>query len=161
MVPQNASGTGSYGTVNTAIKSCIAMGSTNIGASIHAAVQDMKLNARPGTIHAIILFTDGEPTLPSGPLDTTDPLANARMAAVEANNAGIAVYTIGLAQNPALVPAETAILNDTNSNPTTGGIAAIAGHGGTFNLVTSSSQLQAQFEKIARRLVVLTQEGKT
>jgi hypothetical protein len=83
------------------------------------------------------------------------------MAAVEAKNAGIAIYTIGLAQNAALIPAETAILNDTNSNPTTGGIAAIAGHGGTFNLVTNSSQLQAQFEKIARQLVVLIQEGQT
>ncbi len=130
------------------------MGATNIGASVHAAVQDLKNNSRTGSVKAIILFTDGEPTVPAGPL-SSDPEANARLAAVEARDAGIAVYTIGLAQNPMIIADQEKILNDTNSDPTTGGMAAIAGHGGTFNLVTDSSQLRTTFAKIARRLVKL------
>lgn len=140
--------------VNDALNSCVAMGSTNIGAAVHAATQDLKTNARLGSVKAILLFTDGEPTVPSGPL-SADPKANARMAAVEARDAGIAVYTVGLAQNPVIIPDQKDILNDTNSDPTTGGMAGIAGHGGTFTLVTDSSELRTSFAKIARHLVKL------
>lgn len=150
----NTAGNTQFDQVNTAINSCVAMGATNIGAAVHAATQDLKSRGRQGSVKAIILFTDGEPTEPGGPL-SSDPKANARMAAVEARDAGIAVYTVGLAQNPAIIPDQRAILNDTNSDPTTGGIAAIAGHGSTFNLVTDSSQLRGTFAKIARRLVKL------
>lgn len=143
-----------FSEVNTAIESCVPMGATNIGAAVHAAVQDLKAKSRPGSTKAIILFTDGEPTVPSGPL-SSDPKANARMAAKEASDAGIAVYTIGLAQNPAIIPDQKDILNDQNSDPTTGGMAAISGHGATFNLVTDSTQLRQTFAKIARRLVRL------
>jgi len=137
--------------VVSAIQSTRAMGGTNIGAALDQAVQDLQTNGRQGSVKAIVLFTDGEPTL-GGPLDS-DPATNARLAAAEAATAGIPVYTIGLAQSPAIEPSEIAILNDTNPNPSTGGIAAIAGHGGTFNLVTNSAQLELTFEKIARRLV--------
>jgi hypothetical protein len=165
MVPLDTSNS-NYATVNTQISRCVAMGATNIGASIDVAVKDMQAHARPGSVKAIVLFTDGEPTptnpdgTTTGPLDP-DPFMNARKAALEAKQAGIAIYTIGLAQNPEIISAEKAILNDADSNPTSGGIAAIAGNGGTFNLVTKSSQLQAQFENIARQLVALVQEGKT
>ncbi|HEY9679546.1 MAG TPA: vWA domain-containing protein [Drouetiella sp.] len=151
-------GNTNYSVVNNAISSCVALGSTNIGAAIDKAVKDLKTNARPGSVKAIVLFTDGEPTVPSGPLDS-DPLTNARKAAIEARDAGIPVYTIGLAQNQAIVAGETAILNDTNADPANGGIAGIAGHGGTFNLVTNSSQLRKTFEKIARHLVELVASG--
>ncbi|HEY9755496.1 MAG TPA: VWA domain-containing protein [Oculatellaceae cyanobacterium] len=143
--------------VQNAINQCVALGPTNIGAAIHQAVQTLKANGRPGSVKAIVLFTDGQPTA-GGPLDA-DGATNARMAAVEAGQAGIPVYTIGLAQNPQIVPGETAILNDTNSDPTTGGIAAIAGHKGTFNLVGKSSMLRATFEQIARQLVSLVAQG--
>ena len=155
MVPLDRSvGATNYSSVNSAIQSCVAMGSTNIGAAIHEAVQDLKAHSRTGSVKAIVLFTDGQPTAPSGPLDA-DPWMNARKAADEANKAGIAVYTIGLAQNSAIIPGETLMLNDSNDNPNTGGIAAIARHGGTFNLVTNSANLRQAFEKIARRLVQL------
>ncbi len=147
-------GSTQFSQVNTSIKSCVPLGATNIGASVHAAVQDLKSNSRTGSVKAIILFTDGEPTVPAGPL-SSDPEANARLAAVEARDAGIAVYTIGLAQNPMIIADQEKILNDTNSDPTTGGMAAIAGHGSTFNLVTDSSELRTTFAKIARRLVKL------
>lgn len=159
MVPVDpAPGNTNYSTVNTAIKSCVALGSTNIGAAVDKAVQELKAHARPGSVKAIVLFTDGQPTSPGGPLDS-DPLTNARKAAIEARDAGIPVYTIGLAQNPSIIAAETAILNDTNNDPVSGGMAAIAGHGGTFNLVTNSSQLRKTFEKIARHLVELVASG--
>jgi len=141
-----------YGTVTSAIQSTVALGGTNISAAINQAVTDLQANGRQGSVKAIILFTDGEPT------DPTDPAtgaALARAAAVNASNAGYPVYTIGLAQIPQIEPSEIAILNDTNPNPTTGGIAAISGHGATFDLVTDSSQLSLTFEKIARRLVEL------
>ena len=147
-------GKSAYTEVNNAIELCVPMGATNIGGAVHAAVDDLKSRSRLGSTKAIVLFTDGEPTVPSGPL-SSDPKANARMAAVEARDAGVALYTVGLAQNPAIIPDQTEILNDQQSDPTTGGMAAIAGHGGTFNLVTDSSQLRQTFSKIARRLVKL------
>jgi len=140
-----------YSTVVSAIQSTVALGGTNIGLALDTAVKDLQANGRTGSVKAIVLFTDGEPT-DGQPLDQ-DPSTNARLAAIEASNAGYPIYTIGLAQTAAIEPSEVAILNDTNSNTSTGGIAAIAGHGGTFNLVTNSSQLRATFEKIARRLV--------
>jgi hypothetical protein len=48
-------------------------------------------------------------------------------------------------------------LNDTNNDPLTGGIAAISGHGATYNSVTNSPQLTTVFEKIARCLVELVE----
>lgn len=159
VVPLDAApGNTNYATVNGAIKSCVALGSTNIGAAVDKAVQELKAHARPGSVKAIVLFTDGQPTTPAGPLDS-DPWTNARKAAIEARDAGIPVYTIGLAQNQSIIAGETAILNDTNSDPANGGMAGIAGHGGTFNLVTNSSQLRKTFEKIARHLVELVASG--
>ncbi|HEY9869269.1 MAG TPA: hypothetical protein V6D08_08895, partial [Candidatus Obscuribacterales bacterium] len=88
------------------------------------------------------------------PLDS-DPWRNARKAAVECKKAGIPLYTIGLAQNPEIVPDEVAILNDTNADPSSGGMAAIAGNGGKFFLVTDANDLRRTFEHIARQLVQL------
>lgn len=146
-----------YDSVVTAIGQTKPMGGTDISAAINLAVSDLQKNGRKGAVKAIILFTDGEPTDPQGP-NGFDPTyayakAQARKAAATASAAGIPVYTIGLAQTPAIEPSEIDILNDSNSDPSTGGIAAISGHGATFNLVTDSSQLELTFEKIARRLV--------
>jgi von Willebrand factor type A domain len=146
-----------YVAVNNGINQCVALGGTNIGAGLDAAVKMLQANSRKGAVKAIVLFTDGEPSQPSN----VDPKQYARNSALGAKTAGIPVYTIGLAQNPAIQPDEIAILNDTNSDPTSGGIAAIAGHGGTFTLVTDSSQLRAAFEKIARHLVQLVAVGQT
>ncbi|MBI2811627.1 MAG: hypothetical protein HYX67_12490, partial [Candidatus Melainabacteria bacterium] len=56
-----APGNTNYATVNGAIKSCVALGSTNIGAAVDKAVQELKAHARPGSVKAIVLFTDGQP----------------------------------------------------------------------------------------------------
>lgn len=140
------------------VNKTVPMGGTNIGAALHKAVETLKTNSRKGSVRAIVLFTDGQPS-DGGPLDS-DPWMNARKAAVEAREQGIAIYTIGLAQNPAIQPGEVAILNDTNPDPSTGGCAAIAGNGGTFNLVTDSKKLRVAFEKIARRLVEIVRFGQ-
>lgn len=145
-----------YNDVLNAMPPLVAKGSTNIGLAVKTAVDQLKTNGRINAVKAIILFTDGQPTA-GGPLDN-DYWANARKAAVEAQKAGVAVYTIGLATNAALIPNQTAILNDTNSNPTSGGIAAISGQGATFHQVTDSKKLREAFQKVARHLVQLVQE---
>jgi hypothetical protein len=126
---------------------------TNIGDAIFQSVNQLKTNSRPASKKAIVLFTDGEPTY-GGPL-SNDPHSNARLAAVQARNAGVAIYSIGLAQNPEIIPSETAILTHQNSNPSSGGVSGIAGNGGKFFLVTDVGDLRATFENIARQLVSL------
>lgn len=139
------------------VNKTLPMGGTNIGAALDKAIETLKTNSRKGSVRAIVLFTDGQPS-DGGPLDS-DPWMNARKAAVKAREQGIAIYTIGLAQNPQIQPGEIEILNDTNPDPANGGVAAIAGNGGTFNLVTDSKKLRVAFEKIARRLVEIVRFG--
>jgi hypothetical protein len=139
--------------VVAAMAPTVPVSGTNIGDAVNTAVNQLKTRSRSGAKKAIVVFTDGQPTS-GGPLND-DPWTNARKAAVNAKNAGIAIYTIGLAQTPAIIPGETAILNDTNPNQSTGGIAAIAGNGGKFFLVTRVEDLRLTFENIARQLVQL------
>jgi hypothetical protein len=143
-----------YDTVESDISTTTAVSGTNIGDAVDTAVTELSgSGARKGAKKFIIVFTDGQPTA-GGPL-SSDPWSNARMAAVKAKNKGIPIYTIGLAQVPSIIPGETQILNDTNNSPSTGGIAAIAGNGGKFWLVTSNANLRLTFENLARQLVQL------
>lgn len=143
-----------YTTCYNLLPTTVATSGTNIGDAINTAYNQLQANGRKGAKKAIVLFTDGEPTS-AGPLDTKDPWNNARLAAAKCKPAGIPIYAIGLAQIPQIVPSETAILNATNSDPKTGGVAGIAGNGGEFFLVTKTSDLQLTFENIARQLVQL------
>lgn len=131
-----------------------AVSGTNIGSAVNTAMNQLRSNGRASAKKAIVVFTDGQPTS-AGPLDSSDAWRNARLAAKNCNTYGIPIYTIGLAQTPAIIPGETQILNDTNNSPTAGGIAAIAGYGGKFFLVTKASDLRLTFENIARQLVQL------
>lgn len=142
-----------YTEIQAKLPSLVATSSTNIGDALHQAVQQLRFNSRPSAKKAIVLFTDGQPTT-GGPL-SSDPWTNARQAAVEARNAGIPIYTIGLAQNSEIVTSEVSILNDTNSSTSSGGVAAIAGNGGQFFLVTRIEDLQKSFRHVARCLVQL------
>lgn len=142
-----------YTEIMNAVPTTVATGGTNIGDALNAAVNQLNSRGRAGAKKAIVLFTDGMPQT-GGPLHS-DPQRNCRMAAQNARARGIPIYSIGLAQNPEIIPGETAILNDTNSNPTTGGVSGIAGNGGKFFLVTNSADLRATFENIARHLVQL------
>ena len=149
----SATNSTNYTSIQAAIPTLVATNSTNIGDAVSKAVTQLQTQSRPGSKKAIVLFTDGQPTA-GNPLDP-DPWTNARKAAVLAKNAGIPIYTIGLAQTAAIIPGETAILNDSNSDPSTGGMAAIAGNGGHFYLVTDASQIRYTFEHVARCLVQL------
>ena len=148
-------GNTNYSNVLNALPGTRATSGTNIGDAVNQAVNQLRSHSRSGSKKAIVLFTDGEPTS-GGPL-SSDPFTNARLSAVAAKNAGIPIYTIGLAQVPAIIPDETAILNDTNSSQSSGGMAAIAGNGGKFFLVTNTNNLNLTFENIARQLVQLVQ----
>jgi Flp pilus assembly protein TadG len=154
----SATGSTSYSSCVSTLPSLVAISGTNIGDAVNTAVNQLNANGRAGSTKAIVLFTDGEPTS-AGPLDNSDPLNNARLAASKCATKGYPLYTIGLAQNSAIVPSETAILNDTNSNASSGGMAAIAGNGGKFFLVTNVADLNLTFENIARQLVQLVRAG--
>lgn len=142
-----------YDQIINILPSTTATGGTNIGDVLNRAVDQLQNNSRTGSKKAIVLFTDGQPTV-AGPLSSNE-WTNARMAAQRARAAGIPIYSIGLAQVPEIIPGETAILNDTNSNPSSGGVSAIAGYGGKFFLVTDVNDLRKTFENIARQLVQL------
>jgi hypothetical protein len=144
-----------YQSCRDSIGNTIPISGTNIGDAVYTAVQELTSSrARQGSKKAIVVFTDGQPTS-GGQLDSGDAWRNARLAAVRARNAGIPIYTIGLAQVPEIIPGETAILNDTNRNESNGGIAGIAGNGGKFWLVTNNANLRLTFENLARQLVQL------
>lgn len=143
-----------YDSCLRAINNTTPISGTNIGDAVNTAVNQLNANGRTGAKKAIVVFTDGQPTSP-GPLDNVDPWRNSREAAYRARQAGIPIYSIGLAQVPEIIPGETAILNDTNSNRANGGISGIAGNGGRFWLVTSNANLRLTFENLARQLVQL------
>ncbi|MBX9686734.1 MAG: VWA domain-containing protein [Candidatus Obscuribacterales bacterium] len=147
------SGTTNYQSIQNILPKTTAIGGTNIGDAINKAVTQLSSNSRTGSKKAIVLFTDGMPTV-GNPL-SSDPSSNARLAAVRAQQAGIPIYSIGLAQNAEIIPFETQILTDKNSSSSSGGVSGIAGHGGKFFLVTKVSDLRLTFENIARQLVQL------
>jgi hypothetical protein len=154
----STTGTTNYSSILSVLPNTRANGNTNIGDAVVKALAQFKTGSRVGARKAIVVFTDGQPTSGS-PLDS-DPWSNARKAAVQAQTAGIPIYTIGLAQNPQIMVGEKQILNDTDSSSSTGGIAAIAGNGGRFFLVTNQQNLRLCFENLARQLVLLVR-GQT
>lgn len=149
----STTGVTNYDSIIAALPGTRASGNTNIGDAVVKALAQFKSGSRIGARKAIVVFTDGQPT--SGSPLSSDPWDNARKAAVQARDAGIPIYTIGLAQCPAIMTGEKQILNDTDSNPSTGGIAGIAGNGGRFFLVTNQKNLRLCFENLARQLVLL------
>lgn len=157
-----------YAEVMAALPTTVACGYTNIGDAVNKARQQLQSQGRPSARKAIIVFTDGQPTAPTN----GDPWQYARDAATDCQTAGIPIYTIGLAQNNAIIPGECNILNDdpnrqinyTDSfgqpqsytpGPSNPGISFIAGNGGKFFLVTNTQHLRLTFENIARQLVQL------
>lgn len=141
-----------------------AYGSTNFSDALQTAVDMLKTSngkVRKGSKKAILFFTDGQPTV-GGSWGSAASTAKAE---------GIQIYTVGLAQNAAIVPGECENLNagagqavmytDPNSGtttsytPTGNGMAASGATGGKFFLVVNSKNLRYVFENIARNLVQL------
>jgi hypothetical protein len=155
-------GTNNLNTIeNTVIPNTVAYGGTDIGDAAIEAVNELVTSGRPGTIKAVVFFTDGQPN--QGPSWLS--------AAQKANKNGIAIYTVGMAQNSGIIPGECNNLNDaagkaisytdpitgtpSSYTPSTPGMAAVAGNGGKFFLVTNTNDLAFVFENIARQLVHL------
>lgn len=158
-----------YSDILGVIPSTVAYGSTNIGDALLKAKEMLVAHHRPGAKRAIVLFTDGQPTAPGS---GSQPWTHARNIAQQIKNEGMPIYTIGLAQTPAIIPGECNILNDDPSKAVTytdqsgvtqsytpgaanPGVSYIAGNGGKFFLVTNTANLRYTFENIARQLVQL------
>lgn len=151
-----------YANCIAAIPLTRAEGNTNITEAVNRArtwLQNSSLT-RPGAKKTIVVFTDGQPTVGGSPYSEADAC----------NPQGIAIYSVGLAQNTAIIPGECENLNsgagqpityvDQNGNPgsytpSNRGISQRAGNGGRFYLVTDNKQLRYVFENIARQLVQL------
>jgi hypothetical protein len=125
-----------------------AEGSTDIADALSTALSQLSNTSdyRPGAKRAIVLFTDGVPNVPP-PAATANTAALAQGTAAGAGN--IPIYTIGLSQNPAIQSQENALLG------TSGGIAGLSGNGAIYVPITTSSQLDAAFQTIARSLCVI------
>lgn len=137
--------------VNDALGKVVPWGATNIGGSVERAIRMFDTGSRPDARKAIIVFTDGAPTM-GNPL-SSNPDENCRMAAQLAHDKGIAIYSVGLALEPTLIPRQQEILGD--SVPT--GMSYIAGNEGKFYQVTDASQLNSAFVSISRHLTQLVQ----
>ena len=133
------------------IDKLVAFNGTNIGGATERAVRMFETESRPNARKAIVVFTDGEPTV-GGPL-SGDPNANCRMAAQRAKAKGIALYTVGLAQRASDLPGQKRVLGDDVST----GMAFIAGNGSKFFPVSSAAGLRQAFAGIARHLSQLVQ----
>lgn len=133
--------------VQAAIVGVVPRDNTNIGGSIERAVRMFDPNnSRPNAKKAIIVFTDGEPTV-GLPL-SQDPFQNCLLAAQQARAKGVAIFGIGLALNPGQQQEQAQVL---------GTITTTAGNGGRFLQVTDASKLKPAFGAIARNLTQIVQ----
>lgn len=148
---QKPEDTTNFNEVVNAIDPLVANGATNIGGATNAAVDMFQNGSRDNAKKAIIVFTDGDPTV-GGPL-SGDPFQNCRLAAAKAKQRGIAVYTVGLALDPSLIQTQRQVLGDDTSS----GMAAIAGNGSRFFQVTSAGNIRSAFASIARHLSSLVE----
>ncbi len=158
--------------VLAAIPKTQADGSTAMADALDTAVNMLKKSSsqtRSGAKKAILMFTDGQPTVPRVGSRSWTTIADT------ARTEGIAIYSVGLAQNKEIIPDECEHLNAkagktiNYKDPTTGvadsytptqeGMASVAGNNGQFFLVTDVADLRYVFENIARHLVQLV-KGK-
>lgn len=135
----------------SAVGTVVPDGGTNIGGSVERAIRMFESGSRPQARKAIILFTDGVPSV-GNPL-SSNPELNCQMAAQQAKAKGIAVYTVGLALEPAFVSTQQRVLGDNVST----GMAFIAGNESKFFQVTDPARLNDAFTAIARQLTRLVQ----
>lgn len=147
----------------------VSMGGANIAQALSNALDHLDPNGpsattRPGATRAIVLVTDGLPTVDlarnryATPPPTNNPAqADARSQAARAKAAGIPIYVLALSQDASMNSHMDAIYNDSSS----GGIAYESGQGAKYYLVNWSGvagtrqRLDATFGNIARQLVNL------
>jgi hypothetical protein len=130
--------------VRDAISQVVPRGNTNIGAAINRA-QFMfnPSGSRPNAKKAVILFTDGIPSVGS-----PSPIQACNSAADICRAKGIAVFTVGLNLDPSEQAEQAQVLNQ---------ITQRAGNGGKSFQVQNTANLNGAFAAIARGLTQLVQ----
>lgn len=127
-----------------ALAQVVPFNNTNIGGALDRAQNFFSQNTtRPNAKKAIILFTDGIPTV-----GNPSPEQACTLAADQCRQKGIAVFTVGLNLNPGERQVQAQVLNQ---------ISGIAGNGGRFFQVTDPSRLNSAFSSIARSLTQIVQ----
>jgi len=128
---------------------------TDISDSLNQAISIVNSStyARPTAKKAIILFTDGIPNYPSDPnTGSQDAIAQAQQAG--ACSPPIPIYTIGLSQNPFILPEENQLLGDGISTPQ--GIAYFSSPGvAKYYSVQNPADIEQAFQQVARSLCVI------
>jgi len=146
---------------STVVPQLTAYGSTDINGALNQAMNMLTRNApayykdslywptnqnrsRVGARRAIVLFTDGLPTINTGPLNGMDGSATA----TSAGQCSIPIYCIGLAQVASLVPGMNATLGTIATN--SGGKLYVIPPG-----TGQAAALNRAFSDIARSLIAL------
>ncbi len=134
-----------YDPLNAANKQAVPTASTNIYDALSNAISDVTAFKRTTAKKAIVFFTDGVPSTSLSANNSNGPII---ALAATCNNSGlkIPIYTIGLAQNAALIPQEDALL---------GPMASSSGTGAQYIKTSNATQLNSAFQSIARSLVLL------
>jgi hypothetical protein len=133
---------GNATTINTALPTLTVGGNRNVAQAIQAALSQLSTSSRAGAQKAIVLVTDGPPTvdLNDDPGSTqAQSYADARSQAVAAYKAGVPIYCVSIYQNATDQSDEATIYNDTNNDSTAGGIAAISGYGAKYYQLSYST----------------------
>lgn len=147
----------------------VAFGGANVAMALSNALNHLDPNGgqsttRPGATRAIVLVTDGLPTVDlnknrysTPPPDNEPAVSDARAQAMRAKQAGIPVYVVALSQEPEL----NQHMDTTYSDTEQGGLAYESGQGAKYYRVAwqgvnpTRQELDRTFGNIARQLVNL------
>jgi len=137
----------------------LAYGETDIAGALTSAYYDITHNQRPNaTSRAIVLFTDGLPDVPV----YSSGVTNSFTIATTIGQAGIPIFTIGLATNSNIQQFEDCVLSDNNtpgfSNGKYPGIAYLAKNAGASQSAyfpATTASLNQAFQAVARSLCIL------
>ncbi len=151
-------GANNASTIGTALSTLTVGGNRNVAAAIQAALGQLSSSGRTGAQKAIVLITDGPPTvaLNDDPNSTqAQSYSDARTQATYAFNAGVPIYCVAIYGDATTQSNETTIYNDTNNNSSTGGITAISGHGAKWYQLayTTPSATQAALTQIFGNII--------
>jgi hypothetical protein len=154
-------------TINEAFETYLtALRATNTAASLKQALE--MLDRSPRRVFArqvIVLITDGVATRDiAGNPSTSLGYSQSREQARKANEKGIPIFTVGVAQNPPVEALQRPFLGD-ELTPATEGIATLSGNGARFFPVNRNSiiapgggqvnAISQAFLQVARSLVQL------
>jgi hypothetical protein len=147
------------GAINTSLQGLTVGGGRNVAQSIQAALSMFANSGRGDSQKAIVLITDGPPTVDlGGNLNSQTAWADARSQAALAHAQGIPIYCISISGNSKGQTDEQSIYNDSVHDVTSGGLAAISGQGARFyplqynGPASTTAALTQTFGNITRQL---------